>query len=169
MSKQTQLIHSSNEPLFSVFGPLQQFLVEPAEASGAFAVMRAMVPPGIAIPLHSHADPEVLFVLDGMLQFLRYDADSFQWLAAGPGDVVSIPGHVKHALRNSSPTLATVLLATTPNIYNFFRELGKPFEADQPARPPAPEDMQRLLALAAKYNYWMASPQENAAIGLAGF
>jgi len=29
--------------------------------------------------------------------------------------------------------------------------------------------MQRLLDLAAQHNYWMASPQENAAIGLSGF
>jgi len=29
--------------------------------------------------------------------------------------------------------------------------------------------MQRLLDLAAKHNYWMASPQENEAIGLSGF
>jgi hypothetical protein len=29
--------------------------------------------------------------------------------------------------------------------------------------------MHRLQALAAKYNYWMASPQENAAIGLSDF
>jgi hypothetical protein len=29
--------------------------------------------------------------------------------------------------------------------------------------------MQRLLGLAAEHNYWMASPQEKAAIGLSGF
>jgi hypothetical protein len=62
-----------------------------------------------------------------------------------------------------------VLLATTPNVYNFFSELEKPFEPERPAGPPTPEDVRHLLAAAAKYNYWIASPQENAAIGLTGF
>jgi quercetin dioxygenase-like cupin family protein len=62
---QTQLIGSSGAPLFDIFGPLLQFLVTPAQTSGSFALMRGVVAPGIAIPLHSHADPEVLFVLHG--------------------------------------------------------------------------------------------------------
>src|SRR5258708_37408235 len=73
------------------------------------------------------------------------------------------------ALRNTSPATVTLLLTTTPNIYRFFRELGKPFHPDQPLGPPTPQDMQRLLDLAAKHNYWTASPQDNEAIGLSGF
>jgi hypothetical protein len=49
---QTQLIRSSGVPMFNVFGPLLEFLVTPAQASGAFAVIRGIVPPGVAIPLH---------------------------------------------------------------------------------------------------------------------
>jgi quercetin dioxygenase-like cupin family protein len=169
MSAQTHLIHSSNEPLFNVFGPLHQYLVASAYVSGAFALMRAVIAPGIAIPLHSHADPEVLFMLEGELEFLQYEGDSTRWLTARSGDLICIPGGVKHALRNSSSAPAILLLATTPNIYGFFLELGKPFHPDQPAGPSTPEDIQRLLTLAAKYNYWVASPQENAAIGLTGF
>ena len=64
---QTQLIRSSGAPMFNVFGPLLELLVTPAQTSGAFAVIRGIVPPGVAISLHSHADPEVLFVLEGEL------------------------------------------------------------------------------------------------------
>jgi quercetin dioxygenase-like cupin family protein len=169
MSAQTRLVNSSNEPWFNVFGPLHQYLVAPADVSGAFALMRAIIAPGIAIPLHSHADPEVFFILEGTLEFLQHDSDSSRWLTASSAEVICIPGGVKHALRNSSSAPVTVLLATTPNIYGFFRELEKPFHPDEPAGPPTPEDMQHLLTLAAKYNYWIASPQENAAIGLTGF
>lgn len=49
-----------------------------------------------------------------------------------------------------------------------FRELASPFEPDRPVGPPTPEDMQRLLTLSAKHNYWIASPEESAAIGLNG-
>lgn len=62
-----------------------------------------------------------------------------------------------------------MLVATTPNVYGFFRELGRPFRPDEAAGPPTLQGMKRLRKLAAKYNYWMASPEENAAIGLTGF
>jgi quercetin dioxygenase-like cupin family protein len=166
---QTQLIDSNGAPLFNIFGPLLQFLVTPAQTSGAFALMRGIVPRGVAIPLHSHADPEVLVVLEGELQVLQDEGDSSRWLTAKPGEAICIPGGIKHALRNASAGPAVILLTTTPNIYAFFRELGKPFDPSQQAAPPTPEDMQRLRTLATKHNYWMASPQENAAIGLRSF
>jgi hypothetical protein len=71
--------------MFNVFGPLLEFLVTP----GAFAVIRGIVPPGVAIPLHSHADPEVLLVLEGELNVLMDDGDSSCWLAATPGETTS--------------------------------------------------------------------------------
>jgi quercetin dioxygenase-like cupin family protein len=169
MPTQTQLIHSSSEPFFNIFGPVVQFLVAPADVSGAFALMRSIIAAGVAIPLHSHADPEVVYVIEGVMDVLQYSGDSSRWLTAGPGDTIRIPGQVKHALRNSSSASATLLLTITPNIYGFFRKLGKPFHPGDPMRPPTPQDVQRLIALAAKNNYWLASPQENAAIGLTGF
>ena len=75
MSTQTQVIQSSNEALLDVFGPLLQFLVTPAQSSEAFTLIRGIVLPGVAIPLHSHADPEVLFVLEGELDVLQYEGD----------------------------------------------------------------------------------------------
>jgi quercetin dioxygenase-like cupin family protein len=169
MPTQTKVIHSTNAPLFDVFGPLLQFLVTPAQSFEAFALIRAIVPPGVAIPLHSHADPEVLFVLEGELNVLQYEGDAIHWLTTKPGEAVCIPGDVRHALRNTSPATVILLLTTTPNLYRFFRELGKPFHPGQPLGPPTRQDMRRLLDLAAQHNYWMASPQENAAIGLSGF
>jgi quercetin dioxygenase-like cupin family protein len=170
MSLQAQLIHSSREPLFNILGPVIQFLVDPTGTAGAFGLIRGVVAPGIAIPLHSHADPEVIYVLEGVLEFLQYKEHSSQWLAAKPGDVISIQSNVKHALRNTSSDSVTLLLATTPNIYSFFRELANPGEnSDGPIGPPTPADMERLLTLSAKHHYWIASPQENAAIGLNGF
>ena len=38
--------------------------MDPAEASGAFGLIRGIIAPGVVVPLHSHADPEVLFVLE---------------------------------------------------------------------------------------------------------
>jgi hypothetical protein len=57
----TQPTGSSGAPLFDISGTVLQFLVTPAEISQAFAMMRSIVSPGV-VPLHSHADPEVLFI-----------------------------------------------------------------------------------------------------------
>ena len=94
MPTQTQVIQSSDEALLDVFGPLLQFLVTPAQASEAFTLIRGIVPPGVAIPLHSHADPEVLFVLEGELDVLQYKGDSSHWIITKPGETVCIPGDV---------------------------------------------------------------------------
>jgi hypothetical protein len=81
--------------------------------------------------------------------------------------VLAIAGKMKHALRNTSSTPTTVILVTEDELYNFFRSVAKPFKAGQMPAPPSPEDMQPLFAAAAKYHYWMGSPEQNAAIGIA--
>jgi hypothetical protein len=55
---------------------------------------------------------------------------------------------------------------TQEELYDFFRSIAKPFEAGQIPASPSPEDMQPLFVAAAKYHYWMGSPEENAAIGI---
>ena len=163
---ETRLINSKNEPTFNILGPDVQFLVHPPETAGAFGLIRGIVAPGVVIPLHSHADPEVMFVLDGALEFLQHKGKASRWLTARRGETISIPGHVKHALRNSSPQSTSLLLVTTPNIYGFFRALANPFNPDSKPAPLTPAGMERLMALSAKHNCWLASPEENAAIGL---
>jgi len=38
--------------------------------------------------------------------------------------------------------------------------------SDRPPAPPTPDEMQQLFSVAEKYEYWLASPDENAAIGI---
>lgn len=131
--------------------------------------MRATVPAGIGIPLHSHANPEVFFILEGLLEVWQYDGGSGRWLTATYGDVICIPGDVRHAIRNASSSTVTLLLITTPKLYEFFRELARPFHSEEKAEAPNDRDMERLLALAARYNYWIGSAQENEVIGFTKF
>jgi len=51
-------------------------------------------------------------------------------------------------------------------MYRFLHEVTKPVDPDQPAIPPTPEQVQELFETAARYGYWMGSPEENRAIGL---
>jgi hypothetical protein len=82
------------------------------------------------------------------------------------GEVVSIPGNVRHALRNTSPSPITSITVSKQELYSFFRELARPFDPNRPAAPPTPEEIQQLFSVAEKYEYWLASRNENAAIGI---
>jgi quercetin dioxygenase-like cupin family protein len=165
-SKLVSSTQKTNRPS-KVLGPEVQFLVDPAETAGAFGLTQGIVAPGVAVSLHSHADPEVMFVLDGALEFLLHNGKAGRWLTAHRGEIISIPGNVKYALRNSSAQSTTLLLVTTPTIFAFFRALANSFNPGSKPAPPTPADMERLIALASKHNYCLAPAEENAAIGLA--
>jgi hypothetical protein len=60
----------------------------------------------------------------------------------------------------------TIALVSGSGIYEFFRELAKPLDPSQRPIPPIPEEMQEILITSAKYGYWLATAEENAAIGL---
>ena len=137
---------STVDQTFNMFGVLLNFLVTPNETGDEISLFKGTLPPGVVIPLHSHAEPEVFYVLEGSLEVYREGDQSQGWSATQPGGVLAIPGKVKHALRNTSSTPTTVILVTQDELYNFFRSVAKPFEAGQMPAPPAPEVMQQLFA-----------------------
>ena len=157
---------TSADQTFNTFGVLLNFLVTPSETGHEITLFKGTLAPGVVIPLHSHSEPEVLYVLEGSLEVYRESGEAPGWPTTQPGGVLAIPGNVKHALRNTSSTPTTVLLVTREELYNFFRSIAKPLEAGQMPGPPSPDDMQQLFAAAAKYHYWMGSPEENATIGI---
>jgi hypothetical protein len=74
-SPSSQLIGcASRKKQFRRFGSEANILVKLNAAiavSEAFAFMNSIVPSGVTIPLHSHQDPEVFFVIDGTLEVLQ--------------------------------------------------------------------------------------------------
>ena len=151
---------------FIVFGVLLQFLSTPKQINDQICVMRGTVLSGGQIPLHSHTDPEIFYVLNGSIEVFQAEGSSAGWQIVTAGEVVSIPGNVRHALRNTSHSPMTSITVSKQELYSFFRELARPFDPNRPPAPPTPEEMQQLFSVAEKYEYWLASPDENAAIGL---
>src|SRR5258706_1941097 len=156
----------AEEQTFIVLGVLVQFRSSPEQINDQISVMRGTVPSGVVIPLHSHADPEIFYVLNGSLEVFQAEGPSAGWQTANADEVVSIPGNVRHALRNTSPSPITSITVSKQNLYRFFGELARPFDPNRPPAPPTPEEMQQLFSVAEKYEYWLASPDENAAIGI---
>ena len=152
----------AEQQTFTVLGVLLQFLCTPEQINDEISVIHGTMPSGVVIPLHSHADPEIFYVLNGSLEVFQSEG----WQTVTAGEVVSIPGNVRHALRNTSPSPITSITVSKQELYSFFRELARPFDPNRPPAPPTPEEMQQLFSVAEKYEYWLASPEENSAIGI---
>jgi quercetin dioxygenase-like cupin family protein len=147
-------------------GTLVEFLASPDETGEDLSLIRGTLPPGTAVPLHSHQDVELFYILEGSVEVFQPVNGAYRWIIAGAGDAVSIPGNAKHAWRNRSSLPATMVIVTTAKMYEFFYEVSKPFDPHRPAAPPTPEELNDLLQAAARHGYWMASQEENSAIGL---
>ena len=105
-------------------------------------------------------------MLNGSLEVFQAEGPSEGWKTVTVEEVVSIPGNVRHALRNTSPISTTTITVSKRQLYSFFRELARTFDPHMPPEPPTPNEMQQLFSTAQRYGYWLASPDENAAIGI---
>src|SRR6202045_3530501 len=137
----------TEEQTFIVLGVLLQFLSTPEEINDQISVMRGTVPSGVVIPLHSHADPEIFYVLNSSLEVFQAEG----WQTVTAGEVVSIPGNVRHALRNTFPSPITLITVSKQELYSFLRELARPVDPNTPPAPPTPYEMQQLFFVAEKY------------------
>lgn len=165
ISNQNPTTFPAPDPMFDVFGVQLQFLVTPEKTGNQTSLYKGILPSGVVIPLHSHPDSEVFYLLEGMLEVYQENGESKCWHSLSAGNAIAVAPGVKHALRNTSSAPSTVIAVTEHCLYEFFREIAKPAEQGL-MTPLSPEDMQRLLAVAAKYSYWMGSPEENAAVGI---
>lgn len=165
ISHQNRTPSSAPHQMFDVFGVQLQFLVAPEETGNQTSLYKGILPSGVVIPLHSHPDSEIFYVLEGTLELYQETGEYKGWHSLSAGNAIAVASGVKHALRNTSSTPSAAIAVTEHGLYEFFREIAKP--AQQGATtPPSPEDMQSLFAVAAKYSYWMGSPEENAAVGI---
>lgn len=147
-----------------ILGPTVQFLTSPAAAHGDFCVMRGMIPPGVAVPLHSHDATEVFFVLSGTKQVLTLGSGPAEWVDVHAGDYVHVPRGTRHAHRNVSGEPLIELVITTARLGKWFEEAGTPGPAVR--QPPTTDDLARFLAVSEKFGYWLGTPEENAAVGI---
>lgn len=154
----------SPEQTFVVLGVLLQFLSVPEHNGSDISLIKGTLQPAATIPLHSHPDPEICYILEGSLDVYR--ADTAAWVIAKTGETISIPGNLRHAVRNPADVPATTITTTKADLYSFFLELAQPFRPDAPMLPPTPADMAKVFAVAAKYEYRMGTPEDNADIGV---
>ena len=157
--------HASH-PILDVFGPTVQFLATPEEADDSHCVMKGVIPPGGVVPLHSHTGVECFLMLSGQQEVLIETDGHHRWTLCEPGDFIRVPSEARHAFRNLSDEPAVSLVTTTEKLGRFFQEVGRPVSPHDAPMPPTPEAMQHFVVSALRAGYWLATPEENASVGL---
>jgi quercetin dioxygenase-like cupin family protein len=160
-----KVVSSSPGPRLDLFGPSVEFLTSPKDANQNFCVLRGFIPPGLAVPLHSHPDVEDFYIVSGEVRGVRQGANGYEWFSAKAGDFVHVPGGEPHGWQNPSTSEPLVtLIVTTPKLGRFFLEVGRTHTGKPQAV--APDDLARFMAASKEYGYWNATPAENAALRL---
>jgi len=145
-----------------VDGATVEFLTPPNK-DDQFCVIKGTIPPGGVVPLHSHDDTEDFLVMSGSKEALIQGPGGLEWRRVNAGDYVHIASGTPHAWRNDTSEPVTDLIVTTKRMGEFFLETTRPTRAPG---APSPEYLARMAAVAATYGYWLASPEENAAVGI---
>lgn len=122
-----------------------------AQTGGAFALLEALVPPGGGPPMHIHdAEDETFVILEGALAFTT-DAGT---VPAPAGMIVHVPRGTRHAYATVGAAPVRMLFLYTPaGMEEMFAEIGTPARPGMAAPPAGPEDVAKLLAVAAKYHF----------------
>jgi quercetin dioxygenase-like cupin family protein len=149
--------------VLELFGPTVEFLTSPQEAQSDFCVLKGTIPPGVSVPLHSHADTEDFFVISGEIEGLRQTSEGYKWIGAKTGDYIHVPSNARHAWRNVSNKPTLVYIITTKNMGHFFEETGR-LETNT-SQSITSEDLARFAEISTRYGYWNASSEENASVG----
>jgi mannose-6-phosphate isomerase-like protein (cupin superfamily) len=143
---------------FYFSGTLITVKARSAETNGQFSLIEQLAPPGFATPLHKHADEdETMYILEGSYTFFVGD----QMIKAAPGAVVYLPKGIAHAFRVEGVVPARLLQLTTPaGIEQGFIDMGEPAPALAlpPPHIPTPEELERMMAISAKYHVEQLEP-----------
>ncbi len=163
----SQLIDLRAIEALDVLGPTIRVLTEPEAEDGSPCVMHGTIPPGVMVPLHSHPDPETFILLSGAAEGLAGADGELSWSRIEPGGIFHVPSGAKHAWRNPSRQPAVMIVVSTSKMGRFFQEVGTPVNpGQQPSGPPSADRIRHLFETTERYGYWIASPDENARVGL---
>lgn len=152
---QPHVVAPSEGSAYWFLGTLVLLKATGAATGGAFGLIEQVAPPGFGPPLHVHrGEDELFYLVEGEATFV---CDGRQW-RVGSGAAVFLPRDRPHTFRIEGDAPARLLQFTFPaGLERFFAELGEPAPA-LTLPPPAPPDVDGLLALAPKYRFEILGP-----------
>lgn len=124
------------------------FLAIGDDTDGQFALMRVHGIQGAEPSPHYHTrEDETVYVLDGEVSIYAGGKE----LRAGPGDAVTIPRGLEHLVRHLSAEVAFLAQFSPAGFEGYFHEMSDPAEYLGLPPNPAPPDLVRMAATAARY------------------
>jgi len=141
-------VNTTDEPPLYFLG-LPTFLRATSETTnGAFGLVENLMPAGFVSPYHTHRlEDEAFYVLEGEMAFVC----GGNWIRAKAGTYVFGPRNIPHGFKVLGNAPARMLLLCAPAGF-------AQFVADMAEAAPAPPDMAKLMAVAAKYQVEILGP-----------
>jgi len=138
---------------FWMLGGLYEVLLSSDETNGEMTVMQMTMPAGMGPPPHIHQGPETVYVVEGTLIY-HIGGEVHE---GRPGSLFHIPGGT---VENFEPTSTVKVLVTyrPGGIERFFAEAGERAPRREIPPPPAPPDVERLIATAARHGLEILPP-----------
>ena len=143
--------HDEGERLWFAGGGVWTMKATAAETGGAFLLIEDRVVRGKSTPLHLHPhEDEAIYVLEGEVTILLGE----QTMTASAGAFAFVPRGTVHTFSNQGPKeVRFLVIISPPGFERAFEEMAEVApSADQPP------DMDRLMAIAQKYNLKIAGP-----------
>jgi uncharacterized RmlC-like cupin family protein len=105
-------------------------------------------------------------MLSGQQEVFVEEQKEFKTMVCNAGEFIQVPSGVKHGFVNRSAKEATSLIVTTGKLGRFFREIRRPIPPGSKQEIPSADELQRFMDAATRYGYSVATPEENAAVGI---
>jgi mannose-6-phosphate isomerase-like protein (cupin superfamily) len=128
-----------------------------SENAAGLLVVEALIPPGVGLPLHKHAnEDEFFYILAGAIHFEGEGIDGA--IRVEPGGSFSGPRGLMHSFLNKGPGDAKVLITVTPGAAaeKMFEELANV----SASTPDMQEAGVKVIAICAGYGVVFAPPQQ---------
>lgn len=142
-----------------VFGVLLTMKALANETGGSYALWETVVPPGLALPPHTHSkEEEYWYLLDGEL---TWTVNGKSWQAT-KGDFIHLPRGLSHSFANPTDKPALAINSVAPGGFEqWLFEVGVPVaDRSNPGKPPAetPEIVVNAISRAAEYGLTFDAP-----------
>ncbi len=136
-------------------GHMATFKATSEDTGGAYTITEETWPSQVGPPPHiHHTQEETFYILQGEMEFVTDGITT----RATAGSLVRIPKGVLRDYRNVGLEPARVLVLFAPGGFEgFFEEVGE-LVTDSSAPPEDPPDVERLVAVAAKYGAEIPPP-----------
>jgi quercetin dioxygenase-like cupin family protein len=150
-----KIVAAAEGEAFDLLGSRLLTKADSGDADGAFCLVSADVPSGAITPVHRHPYPEIFYVLSGRAEFGYIENGIEKWTAVKEGETVVVPSSAPHGFRNMTSAGLRMLVVVTRRHQEFFEIAGRAANRKHAPRPATPEELDRVVRVAAQYDMFL--------------